>query len=98
MSLPIVWLAAAAADRRRIVRHISEQSQSASVAVAFMDRLMQKIESLSHDTVQYRPGRIAGTREYVVHPNYIAVYRVNERLRRIELIRLWTVWNQPRST
>jgi toxin ParE1/3/4 len=24
----------------------------------------------------YRPGRIPGTREAVVHPNYIVVYRV----------------------
>lgn len=24
----------------------------------------------------YRPGRVAGTREWVAHPNYIVVYRV----------------------
>lgn len=95
MSIPIVWLAAAAADRRRIVRHITEQSRNAHVAVAFMDRLMHRIDLLSPGTVQFKPGRIAGTREYVVHPNYIVVYRLNETLQRVEIIRLWTVWNQP---
>lgn len=58
---------------------------------------MNKIELLSQDVVRYRPGRVDGTRECVVHPNYIVVYRVNERLCRIEIIRLWTVWNQPHS-
>lgn len=28
----------------------------------------------------YRTGRIAGTREIVVHPNYIVVYRVTDHL------------------
>ena len=60
-----------------------------------MDGLMQKIGSLSSDTVLFRPGRIRGTREYVAHPNYTVVYRVNENLKRVEILRLWTVWNQP---
>jgi len=60
-----------------------------------MDGLLQKITMLSSGTVQFRPGRIADTREYVVHPNYIVVYRVNDHLHRVEIISLWAVWNQP---
>ena len=56
---------------------------------------MQKIGILSSDTVLFRPGRVDGTREYVVHPNYIVVYRVNDHLQRVEILRLWTAWNQP---
>ena len=65
------------------------------MAVAFVDRLMRRIDLLSTGTVQFKPGRVGGTREYVVHPNYIVVYRLSEALRRIEILRLWTVWNQP---
>ena len=95
MSWPIVWLAAAATDRRHIVRYISRRASDPGVAITFMDGLMQKIGTLSRDTVLFRPGRIHGTREYAVHPNYIVVYRVNERLQRVEIVRLWTVWKQP---
>nr|WP_217436751.1 type II toxin-antitoxin system RelE/ParE family toxin [Pseudomonas koreensis] len=28
----------------------------------------------------YRFGKVAGTREIVVHPNYVVVYRVTERI------------------
>lgn len=95
LNLPIVWLAAAATDRRRIVRYISDRARDNDVAVAFMDRLMQRIELLGSDMVQFRPGHVRGTREYAVHRNYIVVYRVNEQFRRVEILRLWTVWNQP---
>ena len=56
---------------------------------------MGKIDHLSMDTVQYRPGRIDSTREYVVHSNYIVVYRVNEPRERVEILRLLSVWSQP---
>ena len=91
----IIWLSAAAIDRRRIVRYIVEKSREPRVAVAFLDALMGKIDLLAHDTVQFKQGRLAGTREYVVHPNYIVVYRVKDATRQVQIIRLWSVWNQP---
>ena len=94
-SYAIRWLGAAAADRRRITRYIAQQSREARVAISFMDSLMGKIELLGHGTVQFKPGRLAGTREYVVHPNYIVVYRVNEVAKQVEIIRLWNAWTQP---
>lgn len=37
---------------------------------------MQSAENLPRMPFLFRPGRIAGTREHVVHPNYILVYQV----------------------
>lgn len=36
----------------------------------------QSAERLPDRPYAYRPGRVDGTREMVVHPNYILVYRV----------------------
>ena len=91
----IRWLGAAAADRRRITRYIAQQSREPRIAISFMDTLMRKIELLGHGTVQFKPGRLVGTREYGVHPNYIVVYRVNEIAKQVDIIRLWNAWTQP---
>lgn len=34
----------------------------------------------------YRFGKVAGTREIVVHPNYVVVYRVTERIEILNLL------------
>jgi plasmid stabilization system protein ParE len=44
------------------------------------DAISYCAERLPSHPFMYRPGRVAGTREAVVHPNYILVYRVGEEL------------------
>lgn len=72
--ISLTWRASALADLRQIIEYISERDAAAA------ERLLAMIEAcaerLPEHPFLYRPGRIAGTREAVVHPNYILVYRV----------------------
>lgn len=38
----------------------------------------QKVELACKFPAIGRPGRVAGTRELVIHPNYLAIYRVGD--------------------
>ena len=40
------------------------------------DAIEQSVSNLPQHPYLYRPGLVAGTREIVVHPNYVVVYRV----------------------
>ncbi|MHA3735381.1 type II toxin-antitoxin system RelE/ParE family toxin [Pseudomonas sp. Eth.TT006] len=42
--------------------------------------------SLPRHPFLYRFGRVAGTREIVVHPNYVVVYRVTDRIEILNLL------------
>ncbi|MDB5695097.1 MAG: addiction module antitoxin [Sphingomonas bacterium] len=78
MTLPLVWRPEARADLLEIVGYIAERNPAAA------DRMLHLIEStaerLPSHPYMYRPGRVAGTREAVVHPNYILIYRVAEAI------------------
>jgi toxin ParE1/3/4 len=41
-----------------------------------LERLETAVLPLSEHPYLFRPGRVAGTRELVAHPNYIIIYRV----------------------
>lgn len=75
--LPIVWRATARTDLVTILTYIADRNPPAA------RRLKEIIESAILPTAEhpylFRPGRVAGTREVVAHPNYILVYRVTER-------------------
>lgn len=55
-----------------IVDYISDDNPDA--AQRLKDEIEDKVSKLREHPQLYRPGRVAGTREMVVRPNYIVVY------------------------
>lgn len=70
----LVWTRPAAADRREIRAYIAHDNPSA--ALALDERFSEIAGCLIDHPLLGRVGRVAGTRELVVHPNYILVYDV----------------------
>lgn len=71
------WREAARADLLAIVDYISDDNPDA--AQALKDEIEGKAGKLADRPKLYRPGRVAGTREMVVRPNYIVVYAEDDR-------------------
>jgi len=66
------WKAAAVADLMAIVDYISDDNPTA--ALALLEEIQSKVAQLPAHPKRCRPGRVEGTRELVVRPNYIVVY------------------------
>jgi len=85
------WKAPAIADLMAIVDYISEDNPSA--ASALMDEIQIKVASLRDHPKRCRPGRVQGTRELIVRPNYIVVYtdtpKVVTVLRVLHAAQMW---------
>lgn len=62
----------AVADLRAIVDYISDDSPDA--ALALLEEIQGKVAYLPDQPKSGRFGRVKGTRELVVRPNYIVVY------------------------
>lgn len=65
------WKATAIADLLAIVDYISDDNPDA--AQALKDEIEDKTSRLPDHPQMYRVGRVDGTREMVVRPNYIIV-------------------------
>jgi len=89
--LNLEWKATAIADLLAIVDTISEDNPDA--AQALKDEIEAKTSRLPDNPQLYRAGRVDGTREMVVRPNYIVIYAENARavtiLRVLHAARLW---------
>lgn len=76
--LRIVWRAEARADFLSIINYVADRNVTAA------DRLYAAIEHvverLTSNPYMHRMGRVLGTREAVVTPNYLVVYRVGEAI------------------
>lgn len=66
------WQASAIADLLAIIDYISDDNPDA--AQALKDEIEAKTSRLPEHPQMYREGRVDGTREMVVRPNYIVVY------------------------
>ncbi len=67
------WKAVASADLLEIVAYIADDSPDA--AQALKNEIEAKANALVKHPKLYKPGRMKGTREMVVRPNYVVVYR-----------------------
>ncbi|MDQ1812134.1 type II toxin-antitoxin system RelE/ParE family toxin [Massilia sp. CCM 9210] len=78
------WKKQANNDLINIVMHIAEDSQLAANHLA--DLILEKVAQLRERPELYRAGRKRGTREMVVHPHYIVIYRVRKAT--VEILRV----------
>ncbi len=68
------WSDEATTDLVEIIDFIEQRN--ATAAHNLHAAIVQSAENLPLMPYLFRPGRVAGTREHVVHPNYIVVYQV----------------------
>lgn len=74
MSLPVVWSTRARRDFGVILAYI--RTQSPRGAASIRNLVQSSVERLPAYPLIHREGRVPGTREAVVHPNYLYVYQV----------------------
>ncbi len=70
----IIWRPNAREDAGRIIDYISDRNPTA--AARFAELLEYTAERLADHPYMHRAGRIPDTREAVITPNYILVYRI----------------------
>lgn len=80
----LIWRPLAENDLLAIIEHIWEDSPRAAEQLA--QDVRTKAEQLRQHPELYRVGRKRGTREMVVHPNYIVIYRIKDET--VEILRV----------
>lgn len=70
------WKDEAKRDLADIIAYIAADNPAA--ADALLDRIETRAALLPTQPLAHRAGRIPGTREMVLHPNYILVYSVTD--------------------
>lgn len=86
----VVWGAKAHRDVDGIADHISRDNPAAADRIT--DLIFEAAAGLGVYTRQYRAGREPGTREMVVLPSYILIYRID-----LDSIRILRVLHSARQ-
>ncbi|HEY1224081.1 MAG TPA: type II toxin-antitoxin system RelE/ParE family toxin [Brevundimonas sp.] len=79
--LPSVWAEEAIQDVETLVAYIAQRNSVAALRIRNL--IVDAAQRLGEHPYLYREGRERGTREVVVHPNYIIVYRVELAMIRV---------------
>jgi addiction module RelE/StbE family toxin len=74
--MKLVWRPSALSDLETIISYIADRNLPA--AMRLHEAIDACAEGLRDHPFLYRPGRVDGTREAVVHPNYILIYEVRD--------------------
>ena len=70
------WTDEARQDLAAIIAYIATNNPAA--ADAFLDRIIERTDTLPHHPHAFRKGRLPSTREMVIHPHYILVYTIRD--------------------
>jgi toxin ParE1/3/4 len=82
----LVWRPMAISDREAIMDYIAADNPQA--AIELDDQFEIKAEQARQRPTLYKPGRIKGTREIVVRPNYVMVYAIAEDVHELAILRV----------
>jgi len=96
----VVWTGPAVADRSAIREYIARDDPGA--AVALDELISERCNMLLDQPNLGKKGRVEGTRELVIHKNYILVYDLSgdsvRILRVLHTALLWPKENPPSGT
>jgi toxin ParE1/3/4 len=92
----LLWTLEARQDRRDIGEHIAKENPAAAIT---MDEIFsQKARMLADHPAIGRLGRVADTRELVVHRNYLLIYDVDgENIRILRVLHARRQWPPPQK-
>ncbi|OTP72177.1 type II toxin-antitoxin system RelE/ParE family toxin [Caballeronia sordidicola] len=82
----VEWRALALDDRSNLFDYIAEDNPSA--ALELDDKIERLTGALPERPELYKPGRVRGTREIILTPNYVLVYQLKKKAGIIEIIRI----------
>lgn len=92
----MVWTHQAGADRHQIREYIAEDNPTA--ALALEELISEKASRLADHPGLGRPGRVTGTSEFVIHPNYILICdAVGESVCVLRVLHAAKQWPLPRG-
>lgn len=74
----VEWRPEAVADLWEILEYIDERNSQA--AEELYSEIERATTALPEHPYLYRLGRVLNTREIIVHPNYLVIYRLTDRI------------------